>query len=70
MFGPEKGFIAYMIFWPLAAPRDAYRAGRRYHVLVGVLASLFPGIPLIVLRFIAGVFMGAANWYRTARFGA
>ena len=52
--------VDYAISWPLAAPRDAYRAGKKYNVLVAILAGLL-GIPGILLRLPVGVF--AATYY-------
>lgn len=54
-----KHTIDYMVSWPLAAPGDAYRAGKEYHLIVGIVVSLL-GIPWIPARFLVGT--GAATY--------
>lgn len=58
------GAVHYMVNWPLAAPRDAYRAGAKYNFILGVIALLIPGLPMVPLRFFAGIFIATANWVR------
>jgi len=60
-----EGILKYMIFWPLAAPFDAYRAGKNRSVLVGLLLFFIPGIPIILARMVIGIF-AATSAYATS----
>lgn len=60
-----EGILRYMLFWPLAAPVDAYRAGKNRSVLVGLLLFFVPGIPIILARMVVGI-LAATGAYATS----
>lgn len=58
-----QGIFNYLISWPLSAPLDAYRHGKEYNLIVGILAFFF-GFPVIPLRFVIGAVTATYNYAR------
>jgi len=52
----------FVLFWAFAAPRDAWRAGAEYSILVAPIAGIL-GVPWIVVRLVIGPFIAGAKYY-------
>lgn len=62
-----KGVLDYIVSWPIAAPRDAYRAGADVNPILGVLIATLLGVPLALLRFPLDVLLATFNYARARR---